>query len=371
MKCLVIHNRKTSGPKESSWWTFHYISEELKRRGHLYGQYSVDYELTNDEGKTITDKEWEEADFIFTVFRNGIAPLKIAKARGIPSVLEINYACEQIATPFMQKELKRMNIPADEIMYEHYHTTDELYTSATYLIGAGNPSYTEKTYRDYGLKKVKFFNAGIDCDIFKPDFKARAEHKKVNPRIRFTFTAATLTHRKGLFYTMRAWRSLPKEYQDHIELHFFGKPPYGKQSASEFAEFKKDFPNVIHHPFMSNFSEEYRTIHGLSDVMLCPALAEGQSATALEGMSFGLYPIVSPFSGSDFEKMPSTILSADPANWIEELKATIMHVVDNYEKIKATAPVIREYAQKTYQYPVFAREVVDFMEKVHAEHKKK
>lgn len=368
MKCLVIHNRRTYGPRESSWWTYHHISEELKRRGYLFAEYSVDYGLTDDRGKRITDKEWLEADFIFTVFRNGIAPLKIAEKRGIPSLLEINYACEEIATPFMHVELKRLDLSDEEIRYEHHETSRELYESATYLIGAGNASYTEKTYQDFGIKNVKYFRAGIDCEHFKPDFAARAEHKKKNPRIRFTFTAAVLTFRKGIFHAMRAWKSLSGEYQDRIELHFFGKPPYASESLTEFEQFKKDFPNVIHHPFISNQSAEYVYEHGISDVMLCPALAEGQSATALEGMAFGLYPIVSPFTGSDFEKIPSTILSTDPSRWVEEIAMGIMHVVDNYEKISAQSKAIREHAQTTYRYDIFGQEVVDFMEQIHKKH---
>lgn len=371
MKCLVIHNRRTSGPKESSWWTFHHISKELQRRGHLFAEYSVDFNLTDDNNRMITDKEWSEADFIFTVFRNGIAPLKIARVRNIPSLLEINYACEEIVTPFMERELERLGLSKDEIMYEHHHTNRELYETATYLIGAGNAAYTEKTYKDYGIRRVKYFRAGIDCDIFKPDFNLRAEHKKKNPRIRFTFTAAVLAFRKGIIHLARAWRSLPKEYHDRIELHFFGKLPYAPESLAEFEALKRDYSNIILHPFMSNQSAEYIYEHGISDCMLCPALAEGQSATALEGMAFGLYPIVSPFTGSDFEKFPSTVLSADPSRWVEELAQGIRHVVDKYDEIKTKFPIIREQAVKNYRYEDFRREVVDFIEKVYAEHQKK
>ncbi len=370
MKCLVIHNRRASGPKESSWWTFHHISEELKRRGHLFAQYSIDFSLTDDAGTQITNRVWNEADFIFTVFRNGIAPLKIAKMRDIPSFLEINYACEQVATPFMEKEITRLGIGKDEIMYDHHNTNDDLYNSATNLIGAGNREYTEQTYRDHGLDHVKFFKAGIDCELFKPDFNLRSEHKKTNPRIRFTFTAAALAFRKGIIHTLRAWRSLPQEYHDKIELHFFGKPAYGKESIREYDAAMNDFKNIIHHPFMSNQSKEYIYEHGISDVMLCPAFAEGQSATALEGMAFGLYPIVSPYTGSDFEKMPGKILSKDPSSWVKEIADSIRYVVDNYEEVKKTAPLIRGHAMRTYRYEDFAREVIDFMEEVHQKHKK-
>lgn len=357
MKCLYIHNRRSWGPTESSWLTFHYISEELQRRGHLLAKYSVDFGMTNDTGERITDTVWQQADCLFTVFRDAYGPLKIAEAKDIPSFLEINYACGEIVNPFMEKEVERLGLNKDELMYEYVGAGKDLYGKATYLVGAGNTSYSEKTYREFGLNRVKMFIAGVDCEHFKPDFSARRHGK-----IRFTITASSLAFRKGIVHIAHAWRSIPKEYHDKIELHCFGKEPFAKDSKKTFRDLMRDFSNVIHHGFLSNQSPEYVREHGISDVMLCPALAEGQSATALEGMSFGLYPIVSPYTGSNFEKIPSTILSPEPEKWVEEIRTAICHVTDNYSEIKKTFPVIREHAKANYRWDIFAKDFVDFME---------
>ncbi|MEK9131668.1 MAG: FkbM family methyltransferase [Patescibacteria group bacterium] len=357
MKCLYIHNRRSWGPKESSWLTFHYISEELERRGHLLAKYSVDFNLTDDNNNHITDTIWQQTDCLFTVFGEAHGPLKIAEARDIPSFLEINYACGEIVNPFMEKEASRLKINKDELVYEYPGAGKNTYDRTTYVVGAGNINYTEKTYREFGSNRVKMFTAGVDHEHFKPDFSARGKGK-----IRFTVTAASLAFRKGIIHICRAWRALPREYHHKIELHCFGKEPFGTDSAKEFRDLLKDFSNVIHHGFHSNQSVEYVREHAISDVMLCPTLAEGQSATALEGMSFGLYSIVSPYTGSDFEKIPSTILSHEPEKWVEEISSAICTIVDNYDEIKKTFPIIREHAQTNYRWDKFAKDFVDFME---------
>lgn len=364
MKVLFIHDRRSLGPQESSWFTFHHTSEELKRRGFLLGEYSVDYNFTNDNRKRVSDTDWKGADAIITVFGKAYGPLSIAEARQIPSFIEINYACPETVNPFMKRELDRLGLPDTEFSFEMQGLGKEMYEKATWVIGAGN-KYTEDSYRDFGIKNVKMFRAGIDTELFKPDFAARSKEKK----IKFTFTAAGLTFRKGLYHVLDAWNQLPDGIHKKVELHFFGAIT-SDIARTRISETKDRFGNLFLHGFMPNSEPEYLAVHAQADCMLCPALAEGQSATALEGMSFGLYPIVSPYTGSDFEHVPSTILSPEPEKWVEELIKTITYIASNPEKIRAAMPKIRDVAVKEYRYDDFSRKVVDFIESIHKSSRK-
>ncbi|HOZ36478.1 MAG TPA: glycosyltransferase [bacterium] len=355
MNCLYIHNRRSAGPKESSWFTFHHISEEMERRGHLLAKYSVDYDMTNDEGGKIKDKDWLKADCLFTVFRQAEGPLKIARVKKIPSFLEINYACSQIVNPFMKKEIRRVGLGDDELRYEQTPVDKSLFDMVTYLIGAGN-NYTAETYKQYGIKNIKMFRAGIDYDYFVPDFEKRGRSK-----IKFTFTAAYPNFRKGFWHLAEAWKNLSRKYQEKIELHIFGSEPYAKGTIDAFNHMK-NFSNVFYHGFISNRESEYLKIHAEADCMLCPTFAEGQSATALEGMSFGLYPIISPYTGVDWNNVPKIMLSPEPKKWVNELCDAMKYVVDNYGQINKQMPNIRQCAIDDYRWKDFSHQVVDFIE---------
>lgn len=360
MKTIFIHDRRSLGPQESSWSTFHHISKELIKRDFLLGEYSIDYDFTNDDRQRITDSQWLKADSIITVFGKSFGPLEIAKARNIPSFLEINYACPETINPFMRKELNRLGLPDTEFTFEMQGLGKETYEKATWVIGAGN-RYTEKSYKDFGINNVKMFRAGINTELFKPNLPARSVR---NNKVKFTFTAAGLTFRKGIYHVLEAWHKLPKRIHEKIELNLFGI------TASDIVkkridDAKKRYGNLFVRGFMPNSEPEYLSIHAESDCMLCPTLAEGQSATALESMAFGLYPIVSPYTGSDFDPMVSTMLSPDPEKWVAELAKAIVHVADNPAKIRSCAQQIRDTAVREYRYEDFSRDVVDFIESVH------
>jgi len=363
INCLYIHNRRIFGPKESSWFTFHHISKELERRGHEVAKFSVDFDMTTDEGRRITDADWNSADCIFTVFRDAEGPLKIARARDIPSFLEINYACGEIVQPFMGQEAERIGLNSkEELIYDFAGAGRETYELATYLVGAGNESYTEQTYKDFGVERVKMFRAAIDYDHFVPEFKERGK------KIRLTFTAASLNFRKGITYITEAWKKLPPTYHQKIELHMFGQAPFASGTQRYFEELLR-FPNVFHYGMISNQTEKYVHEHAISDVMLCPALAEGQSGTALEGLSFGLFPVVSPFTGLNLDGFEAKILSHDMSLWVNEIAETIKESVDNYIKIHEKGKRNRDLTIKKYHWRDFSGPFVDFIEKSVLEYK--
>lgn len=362
MKTLFFHNRRGLGPRESSWFTFHNISEELKRRGDLLGAYSSDYGFTDDNNNRITDEKWNTADSIVTVFGRSFGPLSVANTKNIPSFMEINYACPETVNPFMEKELARLGLPESEFSFEMKGMGRETYEKPMWVIGAGN-SYTENTYKDFGIERVKMFRAGIDNDNFKPNIGARGK----DGLIHFTCTAASLTFRKGLFHILAAWRTLPPEIHKKIRLHLFGSMS-SNLIKQEIDELNKKYGNIIHHGFMPNTEPEYIETHAAADCMLCPALAEGQSGTALEGMSFGLYPIVSPYTGLDFEAVPSTILSPEPEKWVAELAEAITRVANDRTLTITAWAKIRNVAVREYKWENFSKSVVDFIESVSKKH---
>jgi glycosyltransferase involved in cell wall biosynthesis len=166
-----------------------------------------------------------------------------------------------------------------------------------------------------------------------------------------------------MYHALEAWDALPDSYHAKAELHLFGA--VSEDVTTRLEEVRTRRGNIILHGFLSNSTPEYVREHAISDCMLCPTFAEGQSATALEGMSFGLYSIVSPYTGSDFDTMPSsTILSHEPERWVEELKAAMMKVIDTIGEVRAGGPAMRAAAQAQYPWSTYGPEIADYIEEV-------
>ncbi len=357
MNCLYLHDRRERGPKISSWYIFHHISEELKRRGHQVNPYSITYNHTNDKNVHWSDEDWHKADILCTVFGHSEGPLKVAKGLGIPSFLEIGYACPQVVNDLIEKELNRLGLSKTETLMDVKNFSRSFYDLPTKIIGPGSKSYNEASYRQIGVQNAHFFQMGVDTDLYVPDFSLRSKDK-----IRFCLTAAALTFRKGAFYLANAWRKIPKKYHPKIELHLTGQIVDYTVTGKIITSLKNDYGNVFTHGFVSNTSKEYLKIHSFCDVMIFPTLGEGQAATVLEGLSFGLYPIVSPYTGTDFGGIPGVMLNSKPTVWESEIESAIENVIENFAQIRKTPSKLRAIARDRFKWSRFAIETVDFIE---------
>jgi glycosyltransferase involved in cell wall biosynthesis len=231
-------------------------------------------------------------DFFHGCAGNSLQSLRVAKRRGIPSVLEIptwhrdrgkppeklETSNQETDSRFSEKLLKHLLVSRRQIL-EEYDLADLLLVPSR---------FSAKTFIAAGISEEKLFvlGAGVDTTLFSradsPRFPGRFSAERP---MRALFCGA-LTRRKGVHVLLEAWRkvSLP-----HAHLTLAGAvhdeiKPYLSQFAG---------PSVSFLGFTSCVDDVFRQ----SDVHIFPSECEGSAKSVYEACAAGLAQITTFESG--------------------------------------------------------------------------
>jgi glycosyltransferase involved in cell wall biosynthesis len=210
--------------------------------------------------------------------------LRVARALGIPTVLERPNAHTRFAYEVVRTESERigMTLPPD---HEHAHNADllrreeEEFRAADRLLCPSD--FVLRSFREEGFaeKNLARHTYGFDESAFYPDEGPRDSARPL--------TALFVGHnalRKGLHYGLEAWRRSPASSEGRFLV--VGELPAG---YAEKISSLLDQPTVEVLGPRHDVAELYRS----SDIFVLPTLEEGSPLACLEALGSGCVPVVS------------------------------------------------------------------------------
>jgi glycosyltransferase involved in cell wall biosynthesis len=287
-------------------------------------------------------------DFFHGWAGNSLRSLRVAKRRGIPSVLEIPTwhrdkgkvkPREKIETSrherdarFPEKYFKRLLVSRQQSL-EEYDLADLLLVpsqcSAQTFIAAGIPE-----------EKLFPLGAGVDTDLFRsdemPDLPGRFSAERP---MRAVFCGA-LIRRKGVHVLLQAWHKLSLR---HAQLTLVGT--VHDEIRPFLAEFGGPSVNVV--GFSSCVDEVFRQ----SDVHIFPSECEGSAKCVYEACAAGLAQITTFESGDVVQDGVNGLIV--PCNDVDALAKAIRRLYISPKRIRQFGRAARQRAETELSWDHF------------------
>jgi glycosyltransferase involved in cell wall biosynthesis len=224
---------------------------------------------------------------------NSVRSLRVAKKRGIPSVLEIptwhigKVKVETVEKPeapkpelrSREKLLRRLCVVTHQQILEEYDLVDLLLVPS---------ECSAKSFLEAGIPEEKLFplGAGVDTELFRNDEPAEMPQSFSAERPMRAVFCGALTRRKGVHVLLEAWHKLALP---HAKLTLVGT------IHREIEPFLERFggPTVNAVGFLSCVDEVFRQ----SDVHIFPSECEGSPKSVYEACAAGLAQIATFESG--------------------------------------------------------------------------
>lgn len=220
---------------------------------------------------------------------NSVRSLRVAKKRGIPSVLEIPLwhidkirvepAPEERHGRSTEKLLRRLFTVTHEQILQEYDLADLLLVPS---------QCSAKSFLEAGIPEEKLFllGAGVDTELFRNDESSEVPSAFSAQRPMRAVFCGALTRRKGIPVLLEAWHKLSLP---HAELTLVGTIHEDVKPALErFAA-----PSINAVGFTSCVDEVFRQ----ADVHIFPSECEGSPKSVYEACAAGLAQITTFESG--------------------------------------------------------------------------
>lgn len=232
-------------------------------------------------------------DFFHGWENNSLLSLREAKARGIPSVLEIPtwHRDKGKRKPKDKRETSRIEREAKfpDTLFKHLlirrHETVEEYDLADVLLVPSECS--AKTFTDVGVprEKIVMLGAGVDLDDYPPVDRALPPAFSADRPLRVVFLGA-LIRRKGAHVLLEAWK---KAALPHAKLVLVGAVHHEIRPALDtFADSSVEVAGFTRHVAQRLLE---------ADLHVFPSECEGSAKTVYEACAAGLAQITTFESG--------------------------------------------------------------------------
>ena len=226
---------------------------------------------------------------------NSVRSLRVAKKRGIPSVLEIplwhiekmkSESIQKVETPrpvsgeHSQTTLQRLCTVRPQQILEEYDLADLLLVPS---------QCAAKSFLEAGIPEEKLFllGAGVDTELFRNDDSSELPIAFSAERPMRAVFCGALTRRKGVHVLLEAWQKLSLP---HAQLTLVGTICEDIQPT--LAQFEG--PSINAAGFLSCVDEVFRQ----SDIHIFPSECEGSPKSVYEACAAGL-PQITTFESGD------------------------------------------------------------------------
>lgn len=248
-------------------------------------------DVTYSDGLDFQEHAGESYDLFIGIERNFHKILTICNIN-ISILIAVNMhpkARNNILNDFANKQLNDMAAIAHGDLVD-VESIWEAIDKADYIFCFGNNT-TYNSYLKYGVsrKKIKTFNYRL---LDEPNAPSRPQKTK-----RFLYSASSLGLRKGFDIVASLCDSM-KGKEFHIDI--IGRPTSDYYTNKLDGLAKRHPGKVTVHKFIPVRTKKYQRLHQTNDFLIFPSLEEGQAGTVVEAMHYGLIPLITPETGTDF-----------------------------------------------------------------------
>lgn len=230
-----------------------------------------------------------QIDIIHTWPLGALQTLKIAKALGIPAVLERPNGHTQYAYEVVQGECKRLGLSMPPNHEHAYNSTilereEREYDLADRLLCPSD--FVAQTFRDRGFpdEKLARHQYGFDEKTYYPDPQKVARNGGLT-----VLFAGGCAPRKGLHYALEAWLKSPAHEKGTFLIAGEFIPGYAERFSTQLAH-----PSVK----VLGHRRDLPVLMRRSDALVLPSIEEGSALVTYEARGSGCVLLVSDAAGA-------------------------------------------------------------------------
>ena len=248
-------------------------------------------DVTYSDGYDYQDHAGKSYDLFIGIERNFHKLVAVCNI-GTSILIAVNMHPKErndILNSFVEDELKdREAIAAGDLV-----EIDDIWDSidmADYIFCFGN-NLVYNSYIKHGVpyQKIKTFNYRLP--------EAPPSPTKPRETKRILYCASGIGLRKGFDIVKSLFESLGS-HEFHLDI--IGQPTNEHYNNKIKSFVKKHSRKVSYHGFVPAKSKKYQKLYQSNDFLVFPSLEEGQAGTVIEGMHYGLIPLITPEAGTEF-----------------------------------------------------------------------
>jgi len=277
---------------------------------------------------------------------SSLRSLRVAKTRGIASVLEIPlWHIEKMSSQPLETSSADSGKASSETLLERVFTvrTEQIleeYELADLLLVPSECS--AKSFREAGIPEEKLFllGAGVDTELFRDETSSELPTAFSAERPMRAVFCGALTRRKGVHVLLEAWNKLSLP---HAQLTLVGK--ICENIKPSLAQFEGSSINVT--GFLSCVDEVFRQ----SDLHIFPSECEGSPKSVYEACACGL-PQITTFESGDvvLNEVNGLIV---PPNDVVALADAIRRLYHAPERLREYGRAARQRAEAEFTWDHF------------------